>query len=221
MVRRAEIRDVRAQYHAKAFELIDDVYVSSGRCLPGMAIRIVRADGSRCDDFEAGEIHIDTPCLFQGYWHSDGLRRDAFTADGWYATGDYGFLADGELYVIGRMKDIIIVAGQNVFPEDVEVIAGRARGVYPGRVVAFGIDDEELGTQSIGVVAEMSGVFDPELARNIETEIRALITAALAIAPRYVSVVQQRWIVKSTAGKISRADTRARFIEERRVAVLT
>jgi acyl-CoA synthetase (AMP-forming)/AMP-acid ligase II len=221
MVRRAEIRDVRAQYHAKAFELIDDVYVSSGRCLPGMTIRIVRADGSRCDDFEAGEIHIDTPCLFQGYWHSDGLRRDAFTADGWYATGDYGFLADGELYVIGRMKDIIIVAGQNVFPEDVEVIAGRARGVYPGRVVAFGIDDEELGTQSIGVVAEMSGVFDPELARNIETEIRALITAALAIAPRYVSVVQQRWIVKSTAGKISRADTRARFIEERRVAVLT
>ena len=112
------------------------------------------------------------------------------------------------------MKDIIIVAGQNIFPEDVEIITSQVAGVYPGRVVAFGVDNEELGTQSIGVVAEMSGEFDAAKVDRMEKEIQSLIVASLGVAPRFVRVVPQRWIVKSTAGKISRRDTRNRFVEE-------
>ena len=92
--------------------------------------------------------------------------------------------------------------------------------MYPGRVVAFAIDNEELGTQSIAVVAEMSGVSDEATAERIEREIRNLITASLGIAPRYVRVVPQRWIVKSTAGKISRRDTRNRFLKESKILSL-
>jgi fatty-acyl-CoA synthase len=212
VVKRSNVRGSTRSYETRAFELIDEV--SSGRCLAGMRTRVVRSDLAECAEREAGEIQISTSCLFGGYWNQHGFQRDSFTADGWYATGDYGFLADGELYVIGRMKDIIIVGGQNIFPEDLETIAGRVKDVYPGRVVAFGVDDEQLGTQAIAVVAEMTGEFQPDKARRIEQEIRSLIIASLGVAPRYVSVVTQRWIVKSTAGKISRRDTRNRFVQE-------
>jgi acyl-CoA synthetase (AMP-forming)/AMP-acid ligase II len=213
-VARARVQDSTIRLDENAFELIDDVYFSSGRCLPEMRTRVVGARGSECAERETGEIQLLTPCLFQGYWSRDGFRRDGFTSDGWYSTGDYGFFSDGELYVIGRMKDIIIVGGQNIFPEDLEVIAARVTGVCAGRVVAFGVDDEEAGTQTIGVVAEMADEFNPDGASAIEREIRNLIKASLSVAPRYVRVVPQRWIVKSTAGKISRKDTRDRFLAE-------
>jgi acyl-CoA synthetase (AMP-forming)/AMP-acid ligase II len=212
-VARSSVIGASSAYQANAFDLIDDVYVSSGRCLEGMQVRIVGPDGSILPDLEAGEIQLRTPCMFQGYWNRDGFRRDAFTGDGWYRTGDFGFLAGEELFVIGRIKDIIIVAGQNIFPEDVEVIASQVSGIYPGRIVAFGVDDADLETQSIGVVAEMRGKFEEKEAARMEREIRSQILASLAVAPRYISVVPQRWIVKSTAGKISRRDTRQRFLE--------
>jgi fatty-acyl-CoA synthase len=179
-----------------------------------MRLRIIGTDGLPCPDFVAGEIQLRTSCLFAGYWDRNGFRRDVFTEDGWYRTGDFGFAASQEVFVIGRMKDIIIVAGQNIFPEDVEIITSQVAGIYPGRVVAFGVDNEELGTQSIGVVAEMSGEFDFAKVGHMEKEIQSLIIASLGVAPRFVKVVPQRWIVKSTAGKISRRDTRNRFLEE-------
>jgi fatty-acyl-CoA synthase len=213
-VARSQVKGASLSSQSDAFELIDDEYVSSGRCLKGMRLRIVGTDGLPCLDFVAGEIQLQTSCLFEGYWDRGGFRRDAFTEDGWYRTGDFGFAANEEVFVIGRMKDIIIVAGQNIFPEDVETIASQVAGVYPGRVVAFGVDNEELGTQSIGVVAEMSGEFDSAKVDRMEKEIQSLIIASLGVAPRFVRVVPQRWIVKSTAGKISRRDTRNRFLEE-------
>ena len=197
-----------------AFEVIDDVYVSSGQPLPDMRVEVIAADGAIRPERAAGEICISSPSLFRGYWGRGGFLSDGFRQDGGYRTGDYGFLADGELYVIGRLKDIIIVGGQNIFPEDVEAIANRAPGIYPGRVVAFGVDEIKLGTQSIAVIAEIKGDFDVSAARGIERDIRGLISSALTVAPRYVSVVPERWIVKSTAGKISRSDTRARFVRE-------
>ena len=112
------------------------------------------------------------------------------------------------------MTDIIIVAGQNIFPEDVEFITSQVAGVYPGRVAAFGVENEELGTQGIGIVAELSSDSDSAIVNQVEKEIRSLIIASLGVAPRFVKVVPQRWIVKSTAGKISRRDTRNRFLQE-------
>jgi fatty-acyl-CoA synthase len=180
-------------------------HASSGRVLPGMDLRI----GDR------GNIEIRTPSLFNGYWSAAGTIRDAFTEDGWYSTGDCGFIDGGELFVIGRLKDLIIVGGQNVFPEDVESIVAAAAHVHPGRAVAFGIDDEELGTQAIAIVAEMDGEYTEAGAAAVEADIRSLVTAAIGIAPRRVDVVPRQWIVKSTAGKISRHDTKQRFLQER------
>src|ERR1700760_1332944 len=188
---------------AATFEMFDQVFVSSGRCLPDMQVRIAAADGSAAPDLTSGEIQINTCCIFSGYWSREGFSRGCFTEDGWYRTGDLGFLQGDELYVIGRIKDIIIVAGQNVFPEDVEFIASQVAGVRAGRVAAFAVDNDDLGTQAIAVVAEMAGEFDEVRACALEQDVRRLITASLGIAPRYVSIVPERWVVKSTAGKIS------------------
>ncbi|MEO7649872.1 MAG: AMP-binding protein, partial [Bryobacteraceae bacterium] len=198
-----------------AYEAGGDVLVSSGRALPDMDLRIVDASGLERPAGEPGEIQIRTPSLFAGYWGRDGFRTSSLSADGWYGTGDYGLVEGGELFVIGRIKDIVIVGGQNIFPEDVESLAGRLPGVYPGRVVAFGVEDEQLGTESLAVVAELRGEFNPKAAAALELEIRKQVLAAIGVAPRFVAAKPERWIVKSTAGKISRRETRERFERER------
>ena len=197
----------------RAFDLVDDVYVSSGEPLGGMKVRIVNAQGHVCLEREAGEIQLSTESLFSGYWGSQGFTTSAFTSDGWYASGDFGFMADGELYVIGRLKDIVIVGGQNIFPEDVETLVNTVSGIYPGRVVAFGIVNAH-DTESLIVVAEMKGAYNRDRATALEKEIAKLVLTTVGVGPGRTCVLPERWIVKSTAGKISRRETRERYLRE-------
>jgi len=201
-------------YSDLAFDLIDDVFVSSGAPLANTHLRVIATDGSDCPEASAGEILVCTPSLFSGYWGSGGFRTHSLR-NGWHATGDYGFLANGELFVIGRIKDIVIVGGNNILPEDVEAVVNTIPGLYPGRVVAFGVEDNDYGTQSLAVVAEVKGDFQKEAAQELEAVIRKLVLSTIGTAPRYVSVLPQRWIVKSTAGKISRRETREKFVREK------
>jgi fatty-acyl-CoA synthase len=198
---------------ALAFDVVDELYVSSGAPIPGMQVRIVSAAGELRSERQAGEIQLLTESLFNGHWGPEGFVTSTFTADGWYSTGDYGFMAGGELFVIGRIKDIVIVAGQNIFPEDVENVVNKVEGIYPGRAVAFGIENA-YETESLIVVAEMKGSYDRYRAGALEKEIAGLVMTAIGISPRRVSVVPERWIVKSTAGKISRRETRKRYLRE-------
>ncbi len=203
-----------ADLSALQYNLLDDVFVSSGKIIAGTQVRVRKADGSLAGEEQCGGIEIRTECLFAGYWGKQGFQRQSFTTDGWYVTGDYGFLSGNDLFVIGRSKDIVIVGGQNVFPEDVEMAASSVAGVYPGRVVAFGMEDFEHETENLIVIAEMRGHFQAEMARQMEREIQRLVLAAVGIAPRLTRVVPERWIVKSTSGKISRRETRLRFLEQ-------
>jgi fatty-acyl-CoA synthase len=209
-----------AQHSQLAYDLIDEVYVSSGKPVRDTDIKIVAADGSLSFDSVPGEIYVRTPSLFSGYWGADGFQSYSLR-DGWHATGDFGFVVDGELFVIGRLKDIAIIGGQNVIPEDVEAVVNTIVGIYPGRVVAFGVDDAEYGTQSLAVVAEVKSQYNDDVAIELEASIRKLVLAAIGIAPRHVAVVPEKWIVKSTAGKISRRETRDRFVRERLSTVQT
>ena len=196
-----------------AFDLIDDVYVSSGEPIGGMQVRIVNSQGNVCLEREAGEIQLSTESLFSSYWGSQGFTTNAFTSDGWYATGDYGFMTNRELYVIGRLKDIVIVGGQNIFPEDVETVVNTVSGIYPGRVVAFGIVNAH-DTETLIVVAEIKGAYDRDRAAALEKEIARVVLTTIGIGPGRVWVLPERWIVKSTAGKISRRETRERYLRE-------
>lgn len=216
---RSHTHPTKVPQGSDVLDLKEEYYVSSGQLLEGMSIRIRDAHGNLCGDGSPGNIEIKSRSLFCGYWGIHGFRAQSLANDGWYDTGDYGFTHQGELFVIGRAKDIIIVSGVNVFPEDLEALVSAVKGIYPGRVVAFGVDDRMQGTESVVIVAEMRGQFDKGTAEQLEHKIRHLVTSVFGIAVRYVSVKPERWIVKSTAGKISRKETRSRFLSELRVAV--
>ncbi len=167
---------------ALAFDVVNELYVSSGAPISGMRVRIVSTAGAVCLEREAGEIQLSTESLFTGHWGPEGFVTSTFTADGWYSTGDYGFMAGGELYVIGRLKDIVIVGGQNIFPEDVENVVNRVEGIYPGRTVAFGIVNA-YETESLIVVAEMKGTYDRSRAVALEKEITGLVMTTIGVGP--------------------------------------
>lgn len=203
-----------ADHKAISYKLLDEHYMSSGYALSETLIRIRSENESLCGDGMAGTIEIRGESLFCGYWGNHGFLTQSLTPDGWYVTGDYGFTHERALYVIGRAKDIFIIGGVNFFPEDIEALVNTVDGIYSGRVVAFGVDDESQGTESLAIVAEMRGRFDSSLAVLLEQRVRHLISSVVGITARYVHITPERWIVKSTAGKISRRETRLRFLQE-------
>jgi fatty-acyl-CoA synthase len=188
--------------------------ISSGRCLPGNRVRIVDAQGQDLSDGHVGEILIQSDSLFDGYYNRPELTAKALN-DGWYWSRDLGLRFNDELYVIGRKDDLIIVAGKNIHPNDVEQIASADPRIHDGRVVAFGVFNPDLGTEDIVVVAEVDD--ERELANTaaIEQAIRNAIVAELGIAVRAVHVKPPKWIVKSTAGKPARSTTRQKLLQEK------
>jgi acyl-CoA synthetase (AMP-forming)/AMP-acid ligase II len=109
--------------------------LSAGRPIEGTLVRVVDPQGRDLPERHIGEIALQSSCMLTGYYRRPDLTEQAFL-DGWYLTGDLGYLAGGELYITGRKKDLIIVGGKNVYPQDLERLAGEVPGVHPGRVVA-------------------------------------------------------------------------------------
>ncbi len=188
-------------------------FVSSGRCLPGNEVRVVAEAGHDLADGHIGEIYIRSDSLFDGYYNRPDLTEKVLL-NGWYKTGDLGFQLEGELYVIGRKKDLIIVAGKNIYPQDVEEIVCAHPSIHDGRAVAMGVYNPDLGTEDIVVVAEVDKEEQLADSLNIERAVRNAIVAELGVAARAVYLKPPRWIVKSTAGKPARSTTRDKLMAE-------
>lgn len=187
--------------------------VSSGSCLPANEVRITGASGETLREGDVGEILIRSDCLFDGYFNRPDLSAQAIR-DGWYYSGDLGFLWGRELYVAGRKKDLIIVAGQNIYPQDVENIACSHPAIHDGRAIALGVYNPDLGTEEIVVVAEVEKEGHLADAPAIELEIRNQIVAQLGVGVRAIHLRPPHWIVKSTAGKPARSATREKLLKE-------
>src|SRR5208337_698473 len=134
--------------------------------------------------------------------------------DGWYHTGDLGFCLEGELYVIGRKKDLLIVGGENFYPQDIEEIVANHPAIHDGRAVAMGIYNPDLGTEDVVVVAEVGRKELLANAMEIEREIRNLVVGGIGVAVRLIFLKPPKWIVKSTAGKAARSATREKLLKE-------
>ena len=163
-------------------------------------------------DRQIGEIALLSDCMLTGYYNPDDLTQEAFHK-GWYLTGDLGYMVDGEVYVIGRKKDLIIVGGKNIYPQDLESLANQVSGVHSGRVVAFGIFNPELGTEEVVIVAEADDT-QPESRRRIADQVRQRVTKDSAIALRYVQIVDPKWILKTSSGKIARRANRDKYVAQ-------
>jgi fatty-acyl-CoA synthase len=188
-------------------------FVSSGRCLPGNRVRIVSNEGLELPALQVGEIILQSDSMFEGYYNRRDLS-EAVLRDGWYWTGDLGFCVDGDLYVTGRKKDLIIVAGKNIYPQDVEEIVSRHPAIHDGRVVAFGLHNADQGTEDAIIVAELDSVAAVSDPLEIERAIKNAVVSELDLAPRAIYLRPPAWIVKSTAGKPARSATRTKLLAE-------
>ncbi len=187
-------------------------FVSSGRCLPSNRLRVVHHDGADVEPGSVGQLLVRSDSLFNGYFGRDDLTAQAFM-DGWYRTGDLGFVLDDEVYVMGRHKDLIIQGGKNIYPQDIEEIASEHPAVLDGRAVAFGIFNADLGTEDIILVAEVRSEMAQEKAAIVRA-LKSAIVAELGVAAKAIYLKPDRWIVKSTAGKPARAETRSKLLRE-------
>jgi acyl-CoA synthetase (AMP-forming)/AMP-acid ligase II len=186
--------------------------LSAGRPVPNTQVRILDDERRDLPERHIGEIAIQSDCMLTGYFNRDDLTAKAFH-EGWYLTGDLGYLAGGEVYITGRKKDLIIVGGKNIYPQDIEELAGQARGVHPGRVVAFGVFNDQAGTEDVVVVAE-TDTEEEAARREIANEIRERVTRGSDVALRYVKVVGPRWLLKTSSGKIARSSNREQYLSE-------
>lgn len=188
-------------------------FTSSGRLLPGQQVRIIDESDQPAASDCVGEILIRGDCLFEGYYNRPDLTAQALV-DGWYRTGDLGFCCDSELYVVGRKKDLLIVGGENIYPQDIEEIVASHAEIHDGRVIAMGVYNPNLGTEEVVVVAEVESEDMLENTPQLEQEIRNRVVAGLGIAVRTIFLKPPRWIVKSTAGKAARSATREKLLRE-------
>lgn len=183
--------------------------VSSGRPLPSTLVTVLDDAGNTLPEGRVGELAVASPGLFQGYRGNPGLTARRLGRDG-FATGDRGFVWRGEVFVLGRAEDTIIIAGRNVHPQDIEEIVDQVDGVLPGRCVAVGVPDEHLGTESLIVIAEShrTGLEADALLRDIHGS----IASRTELVPADVVIVPHMWLRKSTSGKLSRRINRERYL---------
>ncbi len=186
--------------------------LGAGKAIPGTQVRIMDAKGKELPDRRVGEVALQSNCMLTGYYHRQEATEKAFI-QGWYLTGDYGYLVDGELYITGRKKDLIIVGGKNIYPQDLELLAYEVPGIHAGRASAFGIFNEATGTEDVILVAEVN-VDDPQERQKISDSVRAVVTRGSAVALRYVYLVKPPWLVKTSSGKTARSANREKFLKE-------
>jgi acyl-CoA synthetase (AMP-forming)/AMP-acid ligase II/acyl carrier protein len=182
--------------------------ISSGSALPDTEVRILSDTGMALPDRQIGEISIASPALFGGYEDEDApsVIGDRFR------TGDLGYLANGQLYVTGRKKDLIIVGGKNLFPQDIETVIDDVDGVIPGRAAAFGVEDAVSGTERLVIVAETQET-EPSRLASLESTIRERVAARADVAINEVCLVEHMWLTKSSSGKMARAVNRQRYLQ--------
>ena len=188
------------------------IMVSAGRPISNVEVKIVDSSGKFLDERQIGEIVIRSNCMLDGYYNRDEETRKSFI-NGWFKTGDLGYIADSEIYISGRKKDLIIVGGKNIYPKDLETIAMEINGVHPGRVVAFGVYNKLKGTEDVVIIAEIEDEYI-EKKESISEGIRKRVTRESAIALRNILLVDNKWLIKTSSGKIARALNKKKYIEE-------
>jgi fatty-acyl-CoA synthase len=185
-----------------------------GRPVAGLQIRVVDPSGRPMREREVGELQVKGSSVTPGYYKRPDATADTFTDDGWLRTGDLAYRVEGELVVCGRIKDVIIVGGRNVFPEDVERAVAGVAGVRPGNVIAFGVEGRK-GKEALVVVAETRG----EDGSTVRREVAERVLDAVGLPTSEVVLVAPGTLPKTSSGKLQRSLCRTRYLEAELQAV--
>jgi fatty-acyl-CoA synthase len=180
-----------------------------GRTLRGLELRACDPDtGRELGDREVGELELRGTSVTPGYYRRPEVTAASFR-DGWLRTGDLGYLVDGDVVVCGRIKDVIIIGGRNVYPEEIEKAAATVEGVRAGNVIAFGIDSRR-GKEGIVVVAE-TRTDDPD---GLHDAVIDRVCDAVGIPPLEVVFVTPGTLPKTSSGKLQRSACKGQYRED-------
>lgn len=185
-------------------------FVSCGRALPGHQIRVVDASDQPLGERAEGHVQFRGPSVTSGYFRNPDATR-AVLHDGWMDSGDLGYQAEGELFITGRVKDIIIQAGRNICAQEVEEAAGGAPGVRKGCIAAFGLHDPALGTERLVVVAE-TRERDRTRWDGLRAAVQQHVTTAIGVPPDVVVIARPGSVLKTPSGKIRRSAIRDAYL---------
>jgi len=193
-------------------------FVSSGMPIPRHEVRIVDDSGREVPDRTEGFLWLRGPSATSGYFNNPTATETLFPAGPaptgefpWVNSGDRAYRAEGEIFVTGRVKDIIIKGGRNLYPHEVEELAGRVDGIRKGCIVAFGLKDAGSGTEKLVVVAE-SREMDAARRSTIAAAITQEVSAGLGIPPDRVELIPPGSIPKTSSGKLRREETRQLYV---------
>ena len=185
--------------------------VSVGQPMPGVSIQIRDEQGRALAERQSGRIFVRTPSMVQGYF-GDPEASAAMLAAGWLDTGDVGFVDEGELFIAGRAKDLVIIRGANYPPQDFEECLDAIDGVRQGRVVAAGFVPDGEESEELVVLAERS---TPSLdAGELEKQIRAAILERMGVRAHTVALLPKGTLRLTTSGKLRRRDALQRFLSK-------
>lgn len=192
--------------HANAREL-----AILGSAIPGLQIRVIDpTTGRLCREREVGELQISGTSLTSGYYRQPDATAELIV-DGWLRTGDLAYLTEGRMVMCGRIKDVIIIGGRNIYPQDVEKVVGEVDGVRKGNVIAFGQEGRN-SKQHIVVVAESRiDLEDRERVAELSRRITHAVGVEVGAPPREVLIVPPGTIPKTSSGKLQRAACRKSF----------
>lgn len=183
--------------------------LSCGIPVDGVRVRVCATDGAPLPDRAVGEIFVGGPFLFTGYYRLPERTAERLR-NGWYATGDMGFLLDGELFVTGRVDDMLIVNGRNYYAHEIEAIVNGVPGAIAGRNVAVGVEDTKSGGLAVVVLAECAPDVDRD---SVTLHVRQRVLERLGLAVQAVVPVPAGSLVKTTSGKLSRSKNKQLFLE--------
>jgi acyl-CoA synthetase (AMP-forming)/AMP-acid ligase II len=212
IVRRADAADFagRAVFQDAAAGAKSVEVVSCGSPISGCELQVVDDARRALPDGRIGEVAIRSPFLLRGYHRDPDATARALDAEGWYHTGDLGFLLEGQLYITGRKKDLLIIGGRNFYPQDVEALCDACAGAVPGRAAAIGVEDERTGTERLVILVE-SRASDDRARQDLQREVRRRVVEELDCPVSEVHVVPHMWLQKTTSGKIARRPNLERF----------
>ena len=182
--------------------------VSSGTPIAGVELGLLDESLAPAASDRIGQIAVRAPFLFDGY-HLEPDRSRATFHERFYLTGDLGFCKNGELFVLGRRDDLLILLGRNVFANEIESILGDVSGIRPGRLLAMGIPNRTVGSQELVILAERSA--DDVEITIVRATMRRRLESIIGIVPKKIIFVEHGWLMKSTSGKISRAENRRKY----------
>lgn len=181
-------------------------FVACGQPLPGHQIRIVDTTGYEVAERQEGRLEFRGPSVTTGYFRNPEETRRLFHGE-WLDSGDLAYIAEGEVYLTGRVKDIIIRAGRNIYPHELEEAIGDIPGIRKGCVAVFGSADPVAGTERLVVLAETRQK-EPTTLEQLRQQIEGVVVDLVGMPPDDVVLAPSGLVLKTSSGKIRRAASR-------------